>query len=576
MRKKQMKNNRILLICILILIAMCFMLSAVGCETTVDKEKMSAVTLTGAKLAWEEIEGASEYYVNIMFNENSGYEIVVKDTKYVINHAAPGNYYYKVRAKVNGAFTTYSDTFVYKLGDGSRENPITVGSVEELSRISTGLRTIKDENNQDIAVPVYYVQTNDVDLESKEWTPIGISNNIFKGVFDGGGFNINNLKITKVAGTGTNVAAGLFGLVQDAVIKNVNIVDPDISITYATTQFSVGALVGRSTTSVIKNCSVNGDLTINAPSTGENILYAGLVIGESRGTGMSGLSSSGTLRATYARVYAGGIVGITKTSSADILNNCSSIADIITHATGRTGDAIKAVSYAGGIAGYLSYANAVEYCYYSGNLTATAINGTEVSDINKGMFGGAQNTSLRSNILLKDCYFNIDKLGIEYDETDKTPAQITQMYSDIAQLYTVGNCTKLKSGSSVYCITSQNEGLQETYANFDFNNIWEIVEEMPALKTRVLSIIPPMSAVTLVDNIISWDAVSGASEYYILNVATGAKTTVYNLNYTITASEPGVYEYKIGAKTIGELTEYSEIITFTIPEPEEEDEESEE
>ncbi len=522
---------------------------------------MSAVTLTGARLQWEEISGAEQYYVNIMFSEVSGYEIAVNDTKYVINHANPGEYRYKVRAKVRGGFTSYSETFVYKLGDGSIDNPITVGSPEELSRISTGLRTVKNEDNEDISVPIYYEQTNDIDLENQEWTPIGLSNNIFKGVYDGRGYTIKNLKITKLSGTGTNVAAGLFGLIQDAVIKNVNIVEPDIKITHATTQFSVGALVGRSTTSVIKNCSVIGDLAINAPATGENILYAGLVIGESRGTGMSELLAIGNIAAVYSRVYAGGIVGITKTSSADIINNCAAYVNITTHGTGRSSSSVTAVSYAGGIAGYLSYANAVEYCYFTGSLTATAIDGTLVENINKGMFGGSQNSSSRANILLKACYFNIEDFGLEYNATYPTA-------SAIAEMYAVGNCTKLKLGSSAFGITGEAEALEETFSGFDFDNIWEIKDGKPTIRARVMPIILPMSEVTLQDNLITWAAVAGATEYYVHNITKDTKTTVYNLNYSITESAPGEYRYRIGAKTIGELTAYSEVMIYSILEPE--------
>lgn len=552
-----MKKHLTLIIALLIIItALTLMVTA--CDRNSIDDSINGVKLTGARLTWDEVKGASEYFVNVMFSEVSGFEISVKDTKYILNHTVPGEYRYKVRALTPLGFTEYSDTFIYKLGDGSRENPITVGSKEELERISSGLRTIKNEDNENISVPIYYMQTNDIDLENEEWTPIGLGNNVFKGIYDGQGFNINNLKITKVSGTGSNVATGLFGLIQDATIKNVNIVEPYIRITQATTQFSVGALVGRSTTSIVKNCSVIGDITINAPITGENILYAALIIGESRGTGMHRLFASGEVKATYSRVYAGGIVGITKTSSADIIDNCVSYVDITSHGTGRTGETNKAVSYAGGIAGYLSYANKVENCYFTGNLKATAIDGTPITNIHTGMFGGAQNASLRCNIMLTNCYFNIEDFDLEYNETYPNA-------SSIAEMYTVGNCTKLRLGSSAFGITSEVEGLEETY-NFDFNNVWEIVEGKPMLQQMVLPTVAEMSEVSIEGNIISWEALAGASEYYVENITKVTKDTVYNLTYTISETDAGEYEFRVGAKVIGELTDYSDIVVYIIEE----------
>lgn len=556
------KSTKILFIILIVIIVSLVALNT-GCEKDFDNS-MSTVNLTGARLTWDAIDRADQYFVNIMFSEISGYEIAVEDTTYIVNHSKTGDYQYKVRAKVNGIFTEYSDVFTYHLGDGSFDDPILIGSCEELELISNGLRTVKDVDETDISVPCYYKQTNDIDLEDEEWTPIGLSNNVFKGVYDGAGYNINNLKITQVTGTSTNVAAGLFGLVQDAVIKNVNIIEPDINITNSTSQFSVGALIGRSTTSIVKNCSVVGDITVNAPSVGEKILYAGLVIGESRGTGMSNLYASGNLNATYSRVYAGGIVGITKTSSADIIDNFASRVNVTTHATGRTESGITAVSYAGGIAGYMSYVKSVENCYYSGELTATAIDGALIENINKGMFGGAQNSGSRCNILLEECYFNIDNLGIEHDETDKEPEEIIEMYAEIAQMYTVGNCTKLKSGSTAYGITDEMESIEETYSNFDFENVWEMTDNHPMLRNRVFPIITEMSEVTLEENIITWDAIDGASEYYVYDITNDTELTVYDVNYTILETEVGEYNYKIAAKVIGEKTEYSDIITYIV------------
>jgi hypothetical protein len=271
---------------------------------------------------------------------------------------------------------------------------------------------------------------------------------------------------------------------------------------------------------------------------------------------MSGLYAEGNLEATYARVYAGGITGTTKTGASDIIDNCLSYVNVKSRGTGRVGSTNAAYSYAGGIVGYMSYAENVSYCYYSGTLEATAIDGTDAVYINKGMFGGAQNSSNRCNILLKECYFDIDKLGLSYDETYSTP-------SAIAEKYTVGNCSKLKTGSTAYGITAENAKTAETFTQFDFENFWEIKEEKPMLKPALLPITLPMENVSIEENVLSWEAVRGAQEYYVYNVTLDKKITVYGLSYVINIEEAGTYEFKIGAKVFNEVTDYSESLIYT-------------
>ena len=68
--------------------------------------------------------------------------------------------------------------------------------------------------------------TDDIDLSAYEWVPIGTQANPFCGTFDGGNHTISGMSITV---SETNTIAGLFGIVQNAVIQNVNLINASIS-----------------------------------------------------------------------------------------------------------------------------------------------------------------------------------------------------------------------------------------------------------------------------------------------------------------------------------------------------------
>ena len=61
---------------------------------------------------------------------------------------------------------------------------------------------------------------NDIDLNNKEWSPIGTSSKHFRGSFDGGSYTIKNLSINKADGSDL----GLFGYTNSGInVKNVTL-----------------------------------------------------------------------------------------------------------------------------------------------------------------------------------------------------------------------------------------------------------------------------------------------------------------------------------------------------------------
>ena len=128
----------------------------------------------------------------------------------------------------------------------------------------------------------------DIDLSSVEkWTPIGDAfttngnynaglkpetGNAFTGVFNGGGHTIKNFKYSAtVEDQGT---WGLFGVVEHATIKNLN-VEADVNLS-ATGTADVGIVVGTAVCSTIENVKVNGKLTSTGSTVGKRFAIGGI------------------------------------------------------------------------------------------------------------------------------------------------------------------------------------------------------------------------------------------------------------------------------------------------------------
>ena len=105
----------------------------------------------------------------------------------------------------------------------------------------------------------------DLDLNNMEWTPVGsgersgdvVSGNGFKGVFDGRGHTVSNLKISSTQGADHAVA--LFGAVDGGTVKNLNI-DADINVpTSELGGAAVGVLLNGGT---VSNVEVRGKVSV--------------------------------------------------------------------------------------------------------------------------------------------------------------------------------------------------------------------------------------------------------------------------------------------------------------------------
>ncbi len=190
-------------------------------------------------------------------------------------------------------------------GDGTKENPFKVSSVEDFEKMQ---KIINDAN----LTEKNFVLTGDINFaEASNFKPI----ENFVGVFDGNGFTLKNINIT------TEGSAGLFSTVGDnAVIKNLNLENPQIK-----GSDGVGALIGiAGENTVIESCYVVG----------------GNVSGSTVG-GIVGYVSGGKIKSSYVSVTVDGsnvVGGIAGMSGADITD---------TFAYGKVNAVIENVVHAG-------------------------------------------------------------------------------------------------------------------------------------------------------------------------------------------------------------------------------------
>ena len=204
------------------------------------------------------------------------------------------------------------------------------------------------------------------------WEPIGIYTDLFAAIFHGGGHTISNLFIDRY-----DQVAGLFGVYSGGTIKNVGLVDANVSGRIA------GGLVGNMYGAVeMSNCYV----------TGQVMSIGGIIQGQNNGAGGLVGSNAGEIRTSYARVSmggekAGGLVG----SNSGTLSSCYATGSVSTSAS------------AGGLIGRNTRYGSVVNCYTTARVSG--ISGS--TDDDTGGFAGVMFTP-HSTTTFSDNYWDTD------------------------------------------------------------------------------------------------------------------------------------------------------------------------
>ncbi len=239
-----------------------------------------------------------------------------------------------------------SYTTLFEGGMGTSASPYTITNWTQLQNINYASDTT--------LLSKYYTLSNNIDNTTAGYTnsgagfvAIGTQANRFKGTFDGLGHTITGLFIDRP----TTIQVGLFGFTDSATIRNIGIVNANI-----TGQNATGGLAGLANNGTITNAYATGSVT-----------------GSSMVGGLVGTISGSTITNSYATVdvigsgnEVGGLVGGAYATST-IANS---------YATGS----VTGVGYVGGLVGILYQSSTITNSYATGSVTGTTLAG--------GLLGG--------------------------------------------------------------------------------------------------------------------------------------------------------------------------------------------
>lgn len=332
-------------------------------------------------------------------------------------------------------------------GSGTKEDPYLIADAANLLWLQKQIPAADRVNDSHADVVagkytakfagMYFLQTQDIDLNGKNFASIGYyfanakRTASFGGTYDGQGFAIRNGKITS-QNTGhelnVNWGHGLFGMIHGATIKNIVLDDVQVEGHGVT-----GAIVGRAaataddkekseTLNVIENCVVNANCTVTAnyPTSVDTAKLSADYDQASRAGGIVGMAYGTTVRycVNHAAinvpgnwVMTGGVVGSAgyNTTVEYCVNTGKITYDLATYQN-------KAECAVGGIVGFISPYSAgvvdktlvgntvIRNCYNSGifyfnmgeNLAGNAIYWG-------GILGGANSLSKATN-KIDNCY----------------------------------------------------------------------------------------------------------------------------------------------------------------------------
>ena len=309
-------------------------------------------------------------------------------------------------------------------GSGTKDDPYLIADAANLLWLQKQIPrgdTVNDQHADVLAgkytakfAGMYFLQTQDIDLNGKNFASIGyyFANakrmGAFGGTYDGQGFAIRNGKITSQnTGHGLNVnwGHGLFGMIHGATIKNIVLDNVQVEGHGVT-----GAIVGRAaataddkekgeTLNVIENCVVNANCTVTAkyPTSVDTAKLSADYDQASRAGGIVGMAYGTTVRycVNHAAinvpgnwVMTGGIVGSAgyNTTVEYCVNTGKITYDLATYQN-------KAECAVGGIVGFISP-------YSAGVVDKTLVGNTVIRNCyNSGIFHLNMGTNVAGNAL---------------------------------------------------------------------------------------------------------------------------------------------------------------------------------
>jgi hypothetical protein len=251
----------------------------------------------------------------------------------------------------------------YTGGSGTSDDPYLISTAGQLAYLAQMVNGGEEYQGK------HFKMTDNIDLQTQSWTPIGVKSEYFafSGAFDGCGHQITNLAVNITGIADGTAYAGLFGYVR---LSCASIVNLDVSGTVKAnggTGNYAGGIAAYCFIGTIKNCSFTGTVSSTG---GASYNYAGGIAGFSEGSTIGSCKSSSAVTADGGAGYAGGIAGNStyydsgSEKTYAVLTNCTS-AGTVTVSGGTYG-------YTGGIAGVNDTGCTVESCRSSGIIRADA------------------------------------------------------------------------------------------------------------------------------------------------------------------------------------------------------------
>ncbi len=300
-------------------------------------------------------------------------------------------------------------------GNGSITEPYIIKTPEQFAYLAQKV------NGGETYLNKYFRLDADIDLNGKEWVPIGTSVYIaFKGKFDGNNKEITNLTIDyhKPDEIETEYV-GLFGFVNDATLENIHIKSGSIKARQKETASGYSSHVGAVTgfisgTFTLSNCTNHA--TITAGTIPDKNIYVSCYVGGIAGYCAVGFEKKmnilncinyGDIVCGDCRITeAGGILGYLW--GAGIMKDCSNSGAV----TGGAGEG----SYTGGLIASASYAEkglSISNCSNSGNVTGNSASETGGRGITGSCTGGliAISTCSAYTMSMRNCINTGDVTG---------------------------------------------------------------------------------------------------------------------------------------------------------------------
>lgn len=266
-------------------------------------------------------------------------------------------------------------------GTGTENDPYQINTAEELAYFAKSVNGGKWYDRE------YIILKNNIDLKNQEWTPIGTSNNPFKGNFDGGNHTVTGMRISNSSAD----CVGLFGecikFNVNSAIKNITVKDSDIH-----GKRHVGAIVGYAKEINIENCRSIGN-TINGKTN------VGGICGYFGGSPGGKVSQCYNSSEVSGIISAGGIAGM---GDRCIVENCLNTGEITI-----IGKAYQ--STGGGIFGFFNDDDT--------NVSASITACVNLGKVSGGeSFGGiVGSTDSKSTGHISNCYYNMDAITGGFD-----------------------------------------------------------------------------------------------------------------------------------------------------------------